>query len=530
MKRVWWRVLDLPRCCMAEDRGIILWFSLLVAGAILTWLSIYCLASRIFNDNSSAGITLPIVSSAASVALGMSMVCASVNRNAEDLKLLGGWPNLAGLLFYLLAALVMDVWISQHRTEHGAASGIIDTTRESFRYSTSGAILGAVGHGGLVTHCIHRVYQLQQHPHRPAAARITNLSMSLSAIAVWFGALATLFLVMGGHGNADDVVAPNVRVKVLETIYKHHTLALDPHRIQAPEEGNLVPGARIALTVTGEFFRFHYNSTVSQVVAHNVKSGFIVHVFVLLSRNKVSSWNMGQYDNSAGLSKDGEHKFEDDFRKEVTSAGGEVKLFKLYEQVELGEVEFGKFEQFNRMLKTSEHLLQQFHGVDMVWQHVQAAEIKTLQIYDAVIRQRNDAYWFQPLRLEMFPRHKVSVKGCMSWGGINDKFALVPRPFARAWFEILTDYYLNADVPVYENPEKFLHKMMTNKLVPTWPADAELLACVDWRHYQKGGCFPTMYLGINMTYMNCVPDAFWKFAESKACSRDVLEDPKTATF
>lgn len=244
-----------------------------------------------------------------------------------------------------------------------------------------------------------------------------------------------------------------------------------------------------------------------------MNAGYTVHVFVLLSRNKKSLWNHGQY-NRASLQVLGEAELEAQVREQVAAAGGAVKLFKLYDQIPLQQAEFGKFEQFNRMLKSSEHLLQQFHGMYLVWQHVKAAEIHSRQIYDIVIRQRNDAYWFQELPLELFPMDQVSVKMCLDWGGTNDKYALVPRQFAPAWFEVVYDYYINGNVEVYLNPEKFVAQIMADKKIPIWHGSANVIPTVDFRHYQNGGCFPGSYFGF---HMECIPEAHRKYAVSRAC-------------
>ena len=67
--------------------------------------------------------------------------------------------------------------------------------------------------------------------------------------------------------------------------------------------------------------------------------------------------------------------------------------------------------------------------------------------FDAVVSVRNDALWLR----ELPPRatlaaaaggaDAVLVKACLSWGGLNDKFAVLPRAHAAAWMRLLEAYY-----------------------------------------------------------------------------------------
>ena len=36
---------------------------------------------------------------------------------------------------------------------------------------------------------------------------------------------------------------------------------------------------------------------------------------------------------------------------------------------------------------------------------------------------------------------KVATKRCLEWGGLNDKFAVLPRAHAAAWMRLLEAYY-----------------------------------------------------------------------------------------
>jgi len=240
-----------------------------------------------------------------------------------------------------------------------------------------------------------------------------------------------------------------------------------------------------------------------------------MHVFALLSRNTASSWthsNKGDPEPLPAVDSAGEKKMEVEFRKQVAVAGGIVKLFKIVDQFPIKEVEFAETAQFHHKFKSSTDLLMQYHAINMAWQYVKAAEIKMLKMYDAVIQQRNDAYWFQPLKLEAFPKHQVSIKSCL--GSLNNDFAVVPRTFAGTWFEILYDYYLTADALASQNPQKFVSNMMMSKQVPFWEADSKIIGTTHFRHHQKGGCFLEEYLGVDMA---CVPEAYREFTRSRAC-------------
>ncbi len=114
---------------LREDPIFVGCFFVALTSAILTWLSIYYISSRIFNDNKSAGVAMPVFSSVCSVTLGMMIAAASIRRRPDDLRMLGGWPNLAALCSHIVAQSVLDVWTSRHRVDLGFITGILSDTQ-----------------------------------------------------------------------------------------------------------------------------------------------------------------------------------------------------------------------------------------------------------------------------------------------------------------------------------------------------------------------------------------------------------------
>ena len=55
---------------------------------------------------------------------------------------------------------------------------------------------------------------------------------------------------------------------------------------------------------------------------------------------------------------------------------------------------------------------------------------------------RNDAYWpISPPLPSTLPSDAVSAKSCLGFGGLNDKFAFIPRRYASTWMDLLLHYY-----------------------------------------------------------------------------------------
>eukprot|EP00961_Rhodomonas_salina_P095689 1287010-Rhodomonas_salina.3 len=81
---------------------------------------------------------------------------------------------------------------------------------------------------------------------------------------------------------------------------------------------------RVALVITGQVFRFTFNTTAMHVVRPNIEAGHSVHVFVYLSRDDCrGSHNSNVWAHahmSDPLSDDGEQQLADAFKTEVCSS------------------------------------------------------------------------------------------------------------------------------------------------------------------------------------------------------------------
>ncbi len=81
---------------------------------------------------------------------------------------------------------------------------------------------------------------------------------------------------------------------------------------------------RVALVITGQLFRFSFNTTALHVVRPNVKAGHSVHVFVYLSRDDCrgihNSDVYAKAHKSQSLTNETERRLEATFKQEVSTA------------------------------------------------------------------------------------------------------------------------------------------------------------------------------------------------------------------
>ena len=107
----------------------------------------------------------------------------------------------------------------------------------------------------------------------------------------------------------------------------------------------------------------------------------------------------------------------------------------------------------------------------VLWRELEAAEAEGGARFDAVVSVRNDALWLRefPPRAALAEAaggaDAVLVKACLSWGGLNDKFAVLPRAHAAAWMRLLEAYY-DEGYAMYKNSEELQQLIAARHALP----------------------------------------------------------------
>jgi len=490
---------------------------------------------------------------------------------AAVFELFSGPPITFALCADLLLMHQLNGMTLQHRIDTGRTTGVLGDTQRGYNLCLYGSHITAIGIVAIVCCAFIRLRTLESGVmgnQQPCSKK------SWLVVIFVFGLLGYIYT--GAVFNSDekpeyytdDYYTNTFRQVCMTPLSKVHSLGLLRSEVSAvsmytappPTHSGGPSNRRVALTICGELFRFHYNSTVKQLVAHAVKAGYAVDVFIELAhethedmlhrqaqtRRYFDESEADAWRNEAKYSKSAQREFsvaeikaiEGEVRSKTKLAGGNLVSFRTYKQRSLSAAEPEKFSHFTSgSPQGSEHILQQLYGMLRVWRVVEQYELDQRQFYDVVIRQRSDAYWLAPLVIKSLPHDAVSVKKCAHYGGVNDKIAVIPRQFAKHWMELLLDYYISEHRlhQGYPNPESFIGLNAMAKSIKVAPQAAELLPTVDYRPYMQPdgdkateeGCFSPIYLGSpSVAYSiaedasdccDCTPSVHRSYVRDNAC-------------
>ena len=133
---------------------------------------------------------------------------------------------------------------------------------------------------------------------------------------------------------------------------------------------------------------------------------------------------------------------------------------------------------------------------------VAAARSPNLPFFRWVILVRNDAFWIRdilPSLPDSLPStNHVATKDCLEWGGLNDKFAILPR---QKTLEIWMDTSHALSSLNYSSVESLLLAIAMQNDVPIARLSPSDLPFVD--HYSWRGCFPSKYAHSGRSIKEC---------------------------
>lgn len=285
-------------------------------------------------------------------------------------------------------------------------------------------------------------------------------------------------------------------------------------------------GVQVAVAINGEVQRLDPNTTTAKYAVLPLSRTREVVVFLTLqSRKRVSQgeWHAARFRNMPAYDDAQEKNVLDSVAHAFLANGAkrvEVHVYDLIKRPPLmpsshsganpGKASVARFQ----LVWPSYALHLLVHSV--VWRDVVEDEKrqtsfdflseKTHASFEFIYKMRADAGWLSEIPVER-DYDAVRVKRCLSWGGVNDKLAIIPRRFADRWMDLLSLYYDDTFFG-YKNSEQFQQLLAARYDVPIKRVDFDL-ATLDyywWLPDGSGnlGCFPWNYAGLRGKRCDCV--------------------------
>jgi hypothetical protein len=276
------------------------------------------------------------------------------------------------------------------------------------------------------------------------------------------------------------------------------------------------------VVVYGEFHRLDVHSTIGQhMIAPYVAAGYRVSVSLTLQTSNTvkTNWHDSRFETLTQM----HMTFEEKQRAVVALAqdflrqGAEQVHAHLYALHHLppmmptkatGGPGRGSVVRLELMWASYDiHCL--VHSI--AWRDVELAEGETGAQYDLIAKTRADTFLLGDIPLvPPSPRSAaVMIKRCLNWGGYNDKFALIPRKYARPWMSLLEAYHDPSYVN-YKNSEQLQKAIAERHRIPV---DERVdIPAIDYYHWIRGtqghlGCFPQRYAGVSGEECRCFSNA-----------------------
>ncbi|KAJ8604503.1 hypothetical protein CTAYLR_000899 [Chrysophaeum taylorii] len=304
-------------------------------------------------------------------------------------------------------------------------------------------------------------------------------------------------------------------------------------------------GVRVALTVNGELQRLDPNTTIaSRVVAPLAAiSGTDVVVFLTLQSRRPKTvsheWHSQRFQKMPVYDDAEERRVLGGVVARMIRAGAAAVDAHLYELVRRppqmpshfsganpGKASVNRFQ----LVWPSYALHLLVHS--LVWRDVERRERVEGREFDVLYKMRADAGWLgdAPIFFKQQQHQQeddaVRVKSCLAWGGINDKFAVIPRRHAENWMRLLEAYY-DDTLHGYKNSEEYQLLVAKRHNIPVKrePTKFPMLDYYWWLRAADGsrGCFPWNYAGIVVHHRHrvactCLSAELCPRASAKLCA------------
>ena len=138
-----------------------------------------------------------------------------------------------------------------------------------------------------------------------------------------------------------------------------------------------------------------------------------------------------------------------------------------------------------------QHHLSQFAHMRTCAQLIEAHEVAVRQHYDVVLKMRDNTIAISPFVISAkHAEGKAMVKGCIDWGGYNDKVMTIPRRYMDGALRVVAeDFFLTRHIGKgIPNSERLLYRVLDRNGVKVQKVDAHALPLVDGRCSGSGWC------------------------------------------
>ena len=234
---------------------------------------------------------------------------------------------------------------------------------------------------------------------------------------------------------------------------------------------------RVAVTIVGELSRLDPNTTIaSNVVAPYAHAGYEVVVFVTVQAVRPQAgWHGARFKTMPRYNEEQQLTVVDNFGALFLSHGATAVVTHLYDLVKRppmmpssrtggpGHSNGGK--EYTRFQQAWESYPLHCLVHSNVWRDVHRYEQATHQ-FDYLLKMRGDSHWLHAAPLpDTQHAGSVSIRECMPWDGYNDKFAYLPRAYAKDWMMLFEAYY-DQNYHGYTNSEQLQKLIAKTKQIP----------------------------------------------------------------
>jgi len=275
----------------------VLWWILHMAGTVANIVGLIILPPVVFHQQKGkrdrswqwlCGVTIPLCG--VMVAALCTTLITRANRacNLDRLRSLIGAPNLVALTLSFLCVYMVNDWSMGHRIDIGVATGNLDDARKGWAIYKWGTCLTTTSQIAL-TWCVTSVSTTPWPRYRKRQFTVLgillimlglqNMRTMTSASQFWAPYFDEALLDVADRASSKIVPLTNT-VSALQYMYKQD---LGHMRQDHTSTIRSIPSKRIAITICGELFRFHYKSTMEHLVSGAVRAGYEVDMFVELA-------------------------------------------------------------------------------------------------------------------------------------------------------------------------------------------------------------------------------------------------------
>ena len=303
---------------------------------------------------------------------------------------------------------------------------------------------------------------------------------------------------------------------------------------------------KIAVTINGELQRLDPNTSIALRVVRPYSKDFDVTVFLTLQSRRPkmngNEWHSHRFHGLPTYNDEEEESLLKKLAENFLDHGASRVVAHLYDLIrrppqmpsKASGAYPGHSENNMRFQLVWPSYVLHLLVHSLVWRDVLLDEKN--RKFDLIFKMRADAGWLAdaPVAGKDLDMNAVAVKKCLSWDGVNDKLALIPRAYAGSWLSLLEAYY-DPSFHGYKNSEQFQLLLAHRHHIPIieYPVAFPMLDFYWWLPAldSSRGCFPWNYAGVSasLTKCSCLDAQHCRVLQTKLCAgeRPLGPGPRT---